>query len=81
MGGEWAVKGFSGPCLRRWREYLQVPSSAIDRHIGVAFHAEGPDAVCLLDVFDAGSGVGNRGNAMNTVGGDGISVVAQPGGA
>ncbi|WP_062541166.1 alpha/beta hydrolase-fold protein, partial [Mycobacterium celatum] len=61
-----------------------VPSAAMGRDIPVAFLAGGPHAVYLLDPFDAGPDVSNwvtAGNAMNTLGGKGISVAAPAGGA
>ena len=61
-----------------------VPSGAMGRDIPVAFLAGGPHAVYLLDPFDAGPDVSNwvtAGNAMNTLAGKGISVVAPAGGA
>jgi S-formylglutathione hydrolase FrmB len=65
-------------------EHLMVPSRAMGRDIPVAFQAGGPHAVYLLDAFDAGDTVTNwvsAGNAMNTLGGRGVSVVAPAGGA
>lgn len=65
-------------------ESLMVPSGAMGRDIPVAFLAGGPHAVYLLDAFNAGPDVSNwvtAGNAMNTLGGKGISVVAPAGGA
>ena len=65
-------------------ETLMVPSAAMGRDIPVAFLAGGPHAVYLLDAFDAGPDVSNwvtAGNAMNTLGGKGISVAAPAGGA
>jgi S-formylglutathione hydrolase FrmB len=65
-------------------ETLMVPSGAMGRDIPVAFLAGGPHAVVLLDAFNAGEGVSNwvtAGNAMNTLAGKGISVVAPAGGA
>jgi S-formylglutathione hydrolase FrmB len=65
-------------------ETLMVPSGAMGRDIPVAFLAGGPHAVYLLDPFDAAPDVSNwvtAGNAMNTLGGKGISVVAPAGGA
>ena len=65
-------------------EYLQVPSAAMGRDISVAFQPGGPHAVYLLDAFDAAPDVSNwvtAGNAMNTLAGKGISVVAPAGGA
>jgi len=65
-------------------ETLMVPSAAMGRAIPVAFLAGGPHAVYLLDAFDAAPDVSNwvtAGNAMNTLGGKGISVAAPAGGA
>ena len=65
-------------------ESLMVPSAAMGRDIPVAFLAGGPHAVYLLDPFDATPDVSNwvtAGNAMNTLAGKGISVVAPAGGA
>ena len=65
-------------------EYLQVPSGAMGRDIPVAFLAGGPHAVYLLDAFNAAPDVSNwvtAGNAMNTLAGKGISVVAPASGA
>lgn len=65
-------------------ENLMVPSAAMGRDIPVAFLAGGPHAVYLLDAFDAAPDVSNwvtAGNAMNTLAGKGISVVAPAGGA
>jgi S-formylglutathione hydrolase FrmB len=65
-------------------ESLMVPSAAMGRDIPVAFMAGGPHAVYLLDAFNAAPDVSNwvtAGNAMNTLGGKGISVVAPAGGA
>lgn len=65
-------------------EYLMVPSPAMGRDIPVAFLAGGPHAVVLLDAYNAGEGVSNwvtAGNAMNTLAGKGISVVAPASGA
>jgi S-formylglutathione hydrolase FrmB len=65
-------------------ETVMVPSAAMGRDIPVAFLGGGPHAVYLLDAFDAGPDVSNwvtAGNAMNTLGGKGISVVAPAGGA
>ncbi|BCI92625.1 hypothetical protein NIIDMKKI_78310 [Mycobacterium kansasii] len=61
-----------------------VPSGAMGRDIPVAFLGGGPHAVYLLDAFNAGPDVSNwvtAGNAMNTLAGKGISVVAPAGGA
>ena len=65
-------------------EYVMVPSGAMGRDIPVAFMAGGPHAVYLLDAFDAGGTVSNwvtAGNAMNTLAGKGLSVVAPASGA
>ncbi len=65
-------------------ENLMVPSAAMGRDIPVAFQAGGPHAVFLLDAFNAGDPVSNwvtAGNAMNTLAGKGISVVAPASGA
>jgi S-formylglutathione hydrolase FrmB len=65
-------------------EYLMVPSAAMGRDIPVAFLGQGPHAVYLLDAFDAAPDVSNwvtAGNAMNTLAGKGLSVVAPAGGA
>jgi S-formylglutathione hydrolase FrmB len=65
-------------------EYLQVPSAAMGRSIPVAFQGGGPHAVILLDAFNAGPEVSNwvtAGNAMNTLAGKGVAVVAPAGGA
>jgi len=65
-------------------EYLMVPSGAMGRDIPVAFMGGGPHAVYLLDAFNAGDTVSNwvtAGNAMNTLAGKGISVVAPASGA
>jgi S-formylglutathione hydrolase FrmB len=83
-----AVFGF-GLCANAARanaavEYVTVPSAAMGRNIPVAFLGGGPHAVYLLDAFDAGETVSNwvtAGNAMNTLAGKGVSVVAPAGGA
>src|SRR5690625_4566629 len=65
-------------------ETLMVPSGAMGRDIPVAFVGGGPHAAYLLDAFDAAPDVSNwitAGNAMNTMAGKGISVVAPAGGA
>ena len=75
MGGTAAAQGV---------EMLMVPSPAMGRDIPVAFQAGGPQAVYLLDAFDAAPDVSNwvtAGNAMNTLAGSGLSVVAPAGGA
>jgi S-formylglutathione hydrolase FrmB len=64
-------------------ESLIVPSAAMGRDIPVAFMGGGPHAVYLLDAFNAAPDVSNwvtAGNAMNTLAGKGISVVAPAGG-
>jgi S-formylglutathione hydrolase FrmB len=65
-------------------ESLMVPSAAMGRDIPVAFLGGGPHAIYLLDAFNAAPDVSNwvtAGNAMNTLGGRGVSVVAPAGGA
>ncbi|MCV7258694.1 alpha/beta hydrolase-fold protein [Mycobacterium shimoidei] len=65
-------------------ENLMVPSAAMGRDIPVSFSADGPHGVYLLDAFNAGPDVSNwvtAGNAMNTLAGKGVSVVAPAGGA
>ena len=65
-------------------ENLTVPSAAMGRDIPVTFLGGGPHAVFLLDAFNAGDAVSywvTAGNAMNTVAGKGVSVVAPAGGA
>jgi S-formylglutathione hydrolase FrmB len=65
-------------------ENLMVPSAAMGRDIPVTFLGGGPHAVFLLDAFNAGDTVSNwvtAGNAMNTLAGKGVSVVAPAGGA
>ncbi|ORV69132.1 hypothetical protein AWC09_13730 [Mycolicibacter hiberniae] len=65
-------------------ENLMVPSPAMGRDIPVAFLNQGPHAVYLLDAFDAHPDLSNwvtAGNAMNTLAGKGVSVVAPAGGA
>lgn len=65
-------------------ETLMVPSGAMGRDIPVAFVGGGPHAVYLLDAFDAAPDVSNWitvGNAVNTLAGKGISLVAPAGGA
>ena len=61
-----------------------VPSAAMGRDIPVAFESGGPHAVFLVDAFNAGDTVSNwvsAGNATNTLGGRGVSVVASAGGS
>jgi S-formylglutathione hydrolase FrmB len=65
-------------------DYLMVPSAAMGRDIPVAFMPGGAHAVYLLDAFNAGDSVSNwvtAGNAMTTLAGTGVSVVAPAGGA
>jgi S-formylglutathione hydrolase FrmB len=65
-------------------EMLTVPSAAMGRDIPVAFQGGGPQAVVLLDAFNAAPQVSNwvtAGNAMNALAGSGLSVVAPAGGA
>lgn len=65
-------------------EMLMVPSPAMGRDIPVAFMAGGPHSVVLLDAFNAGPDVSNwvtAGNAMASLAGKGVSVVAPAGGA
>lgn len=76
--------GTAGKARAAGYESLMVPSAAMGRDIPVAFLAGGPHAVYLLDAFNAAPDVSNwvtAGNAMNTLGGKGISVVAPAGGA
>ncbi|MFZ0906815.1 MAG: alpha/beta hydrolase family protein [Mycobacterium sp.] len=78
------VSGSTGTTKAANFESLMVPSAAMGRDIPVAFLAGGPHAVYLLDAFNAGPDVSNwvtAGNAMNTLGGRGVSVVAPAGGA
>ena len=84
ISGLAAATGFTGKSAAAGVENLMVPSAAMGRDIPVTFLAGGPHAVFLLDAFDAGSDVSNwvtAGNAMNTLAGKGISVVAPAGGA
>src|ERR1700752_5055123 len=84
MWGSATSTGVIGTAHADGVEYLQVPSAAMGRDIPVAFQAGGPHAVYLLDAFNAGPDVSNwvtAGNAMNTLGGKGVSVVAPAGGA
>jgi S-formylglutathione hydrolase FrmB len=76
--------GVSGTATAAGVENLMVPSAAMGRDIPVTFLGGGPHAVYLLDAFNAGDTVSNwvtAGNAMNALGGKGISVVAPAGGA
>ncbi|MFY2860953.1 esterase family protein [Mycobacterium sp. THU-M104] len=76
--------GVAGKAGAAGYESLMVPSAAMGRDIPVAFLKGGPHAVYLLDPFDAGPDVSNwvtAGNAMNTLAGKGVSVVAPAGGA
>lgn len=76
--------GSAGTAHAAQVENLMVPSPSMGRDIPVAFLGGGPHAVFLLDAFDAHPDVSNwvtAGNAMNTLAGKGISVVAPAGGA
>ncbi|MCV7377088.1 hypothetical protein BST11_13550 [Mycobacterium alsense] len=76
--------GPAGKARAAGYESLMVPSAAMGRDIPVAFLGGGPHAVYLLDAFNAAPDVSNwvtAGNAMNTLAGKGISVVAPAGGA
>jgi S-formylglutathione hydrolase FrmB len=82
IGTMWS--GAVAPAQAAAVEYLQVPSPSMGRDIPVAFQAGGPHAVFLLDAFNAAPDVSNwvtAGNAMNTLAGKGISVVAPASGA
>jgi S-formylglutathione hydrolase FrmB len=82
--GVTAAPGITGKARAAGYESLMVPSAAMGRDIPVAFLGGGPHAVYLLDAFDAAPDVSNwvtAGNAMNTLAGKGISVVAPAGGA
>ena len=82
--GAAVMSGSTGTTKAANFESLMVPSAAMGRDIPVAFLAGGPHAVYLLDAFNAGPDVSNwvtAGNAMNTLGGRGVSVVAPAGGA
>ncbi len=84
LSGTSETAGITGTARAAGVETLMVPSGAMGRDIPVAFLAGGPHAVYLLDAFDAGPDVSNwvtAGNAMNTLAGKGISVVAPAGGA
>ena len=84
LGGVTVTAGTTGKARAAGYETLMVPSGAMGRDIPVAFLAGGPHAVYLLDPFDAAPDVSNwvtAGNAMNTLAGKGISVVAPAGGA
>lgn len=82
-----AAAGFAGgvgTAHAQGVEMLMVPSAAMGRDIPVAFSGGGPHAVVLLDAFNGAPDVSNwvtAGNAMNTLAGKGISVVAPAGGA
>ena len=83
LGGV-GVTAASGTAKAAPFETLMVPSGAMGRDIPVAFMGGGPHMVVLLDAFNAGPDVSNwvtAGNAMNTLGGKGISVAAPAGGA
>ena len=84
LGGFAVMPGAVGKARAAGFESLMVPSAAMGRDIPVAFLAGGPHAVYLLDPFNAAPDVSNWvtvGNAMNTLAGKGISVVAPAGGA
>jgi S-formylglutathione hydrolase FrmB len=84
LGGLAVTAGTIGKARAAGYESLMVPSAAMGRDIPVAFLGGGPHAVYLLDPFDAAPDVSNWvtvGNAMNTLAGKGISVVAPAGGA
>ncbi|OBG03283.1 alpha/beta hydrolase-fold protein [Mycolicibacter sinensis] len=84
LWGSGATVGPPGVARAAAYESLMVPSPAMGRDIPVAFLAGGPHSVYLLDAFDAAPDVSNwvtAGNAMNTLAGKGISVVAPAGGA
>ncbi|HSS24815.1 MAG TPA: hypothetical protein VLL82_10525, partial [Mycobacterium sp.] len=79
LGGVTVAAGTTGKAKAAGYESLMVPSAAMGRDIPVAFLAGGPHAVYLLDPFNAAPDVSNwvtAGNAMNTLAGKGISVVA-----
>jgi S-formylglutathione hydrolase FrmB len=84
LGAVTWTPGITGKARAAGYESLMVPSAAMGRDIPVAFLAGGPHAVYLLDPFDAAPDVSNWvtvGNAMNTMAGKGVSVVAPAGGA
>lgn len=84
LTGVTVTGGPAGTARAAGYESLMVPSAAMGRDIPVAFLGGGPHAVYLLDAFNAAPDVSNwvtAGNAMNTLGGKGISVVAPAGGA
>ncbi|AKN18411.1 esterase family protein [Mycobacterium haemophilum] len=84
VGAVTVLTGTTGNAGAAGYESLMVPSAAMGRDIPVAFMAGGPHAVYLLDAFNAAPDVSNwvtAGNAMNTLAGKGISVVAPAGGA
>jgi S-formylglutathione hydrolase FrmB len=82
--GATAISGSTGASRAANFERLMVPSAAMGRDIPVAFLAGGAHAAFLLDAFNAAPDVSNwvtAGNALNTLGSKGISVVAPAGGA
>ncbi|HTX94652.1 MAG TPA: alpha/beta hydrolase family protein [Mycobacterium sp.] len=82
--GAAVTAGSAGKARAAGYESLMVPSAAMGRDIPVAFLGGGPHAVYLLDAFNAAPDVSNwvtAGNAMNTLAGKGISVVAPASGA
>ncbi|MBS9535191.1 esterase family protein [Mycobacterium sp. M1] len=84
MWGGGVLAGSAGTGQAAGFETLMVPSPSMGRDIPVAFLGQGPHAVFLLDAFNANPDVSNwvtAGNAMNTLAGKGVSVVAPAGGA
>ena len=82
--GLWGAGTSMAPTAKADVEMLMVPSAAMGRDIPVAFSGGGPHAVVLLDAFNAAPDVSNwvtAGNAMATLGGQGISIAAPAGGA
>ncbi len=83
--GIWAAPVSTGTAhAQAGVEFLMVPSGAMGRAIPVAFLAGGPQAVYLLDAFNAAPEVSNWmtvGNAGGALAGKGLSIVAPAGGA
>lgn len=82
--GLWGAGTAVAPTAQADVEMLMVPSAAMGRDIPVAFSGGGPHAVVLLDAFNAAPDVSNwvtAGNAMATLGGQGISIAAPASGA
>lgn len=80
----WTAGTSMAPTAKADVEMLMVPSAAMGRDIPVAFSGGGPHAVVLLDAFNAAPDVSNwvtAGNAMATLGGQGISIAAPASGA